>query len=268
MKNILSEIVDVKKEEVTVLKRDKSLSQFRDSKFWNQKSKGIEKAFKAKKSLSLISEIKKASPSKGILRDDFDHLKIAEIYSANDVDVISVLTDKNFFKGDILFLREIAERFDTPLLRKDFIISEYQVFEAKANGANIILLISEILSENQIKELTHAAYENNLEVLLELHSSEQIEKIDFNYNKIIGINNRDLRTFTVDVNRSVIIGNTLKKENPEFVIIGESGFSGRDSVDIAKTGIVDGLLVGEYFMRATDIDYSVKQFKEWCLNED
>ncbi|GJQ63675.1 MAG: indole-3-glycerol phosphate synthase [Melioribacteraceae bacterium] len=268
MTNILREIVEVKKEEVAILKRDNSLSQFRDSKFWSLNSKNIESAFKRDKSLAIISEIKKASPSKGIIREDFDHLNIAEIYSNNDVDAISVLTDKNFFKGDISFLYQIAERFDTPLLRKDFIISEYQVYEAKANGANIILLISEILSQNQIQEITHAAYENNMEVLLELHSYDQAAKIDFSFNRIIGINNRDLRNFSVDVTRSVKIGESLKNDNPEIVIIGESGFSDKESVKIANNGFIDGLLVGEHFMRAKNIDDSVKHFKEWCLNEN
>ncbi|MDZ7763642.1 MAG: hypothetical protein U5K00_04345 [Melioribacteraceae bacterium] len=151
-----------------------------------------------------------------------------------------------------------------PLLRKDFIFDEYQVYQAKANGADAILLICEILSEEQVKELTYAASELDLEVLLELHSVEQLNKVNFELHKIVGINNRDLKTFEVDINKSIEISRLI----PENVcIVGESGFSDKTSVDKVKNEKIDALLVGEHFMRAKNISTELKIFKEWCSRE-
>lgn len=261
---ILEEIVEVKKEEVKKLRKEFTLSRFSDYQFFESETLSLYKKISSDKNLSIIAEIKKASPSKGIIREDFNYLDIAKIYAEYEVSGISVLTDKNFFKGSIEYLNGIAKIKSAPLLRKDFIIDEYQVYEAKANGADVILLICEILSEVQVKELTHAASELDLEVLLELHSEEQLNKVDFELHKIVGVNNRDLKTFDVDINNSIEISKLI----PENVcVVGESGFSDITSVDKVKNEKIDALLIGEHFMRAQNISDELKKFKEWCRRE-
>jgi len=261
---ILEEIVEVKKEEVNKLRKEYSLSRFSDYDFFESKTLSLYKNISSDANLSIIAEIKKASPSKGIIRNGFNHLDIAKIYFENEVCGISVLTDKNFFQGSIEYLNDIAKIKTAPLLRKDFIIDEYQVYEAKANGADVILLICEILSELQVKELTHAAKELNLEILLELHSEEQISKVDFELHKIVGINNRDLKTFEVDITNSTNISKFFPNE---ICIVAESGFNGKSSIDKVKNERIDALLIGEHFMRAKKISDEVKKFKEWCNRE-
>ena len=265
MQNILEEILEVKKEEVKILHRDYSLSRFNDSEFYSRERLSLYESVKDDKNISIIAEIKKASPSKGIIREDFNHLQIADIYLNNEVNAISILTDINFFQGNINYLRDIAKIKSAPLLRKDFIIDEYQVIEAKSNGADAILLISEALSASQINELSHAAFETDLEVLLELHSGEQLSKIDFSLNKIIGINNRDLTTFYVDLKTTLSIAENIPDD---IALISESGISRQDDLERLKDSPVDGILVGEHLMKSPNITDSIKQLKEWCYREN
>ncbi len=262
MSDILSEIVEVKKEEVKLLKRDFTLSRFSDLEFFDSFPLSFGNALSKPYGISIIAEVKKASPSKGIIREDFNHLNIADIYMNNGADAISVLTDRQFFKGNIIYLIGIAREKSIPLLRKDFIIDEYQVYEAKANGADAILLIAEILSANQIVELSNAAYELGMSVLLEMHNIEEINKVDFSVNKIIGINNRDLTNFKTDIKTTEIISSKLPDD---IILVSESGISNKENIDFLKSINTDAILVGEYFMRAKNIGDSLKQMKEFCL---
>lgn len=261
MKNILDEIVEVKNEEVKTLKRDFTLSRFSDSEHFNASCLDFASALSKPEVISIIAEIKKASPSKGIIKEDFNHIAIADIYQENGANAISVLTDKLFFQGNISYLNEIAKIKSVPLLRKDFIIDEYQVFEAKSNGADAILLISEILSKNQITELSNVASDLGMAVLLEMHSDEQISKIDFSINKIIGINNRDLKKFKTDLNTTKLIS---EKIYDDVILVSESGINTKEDIDFVKSIKVDAVLIGEHFMRQQDIGNSVKQMKEFC----
>ena len=261
MSNILTEIVEVKNEEVKLLIRDFTLSRFSDLEFFNNTCLSFDDALSKPDRISIIAEVKKASPSKGIIREDFNHQKIADIYMNSGADAISVLTDKNFFKGNISYLNEIAKEKAVPLLRKDFIIHEYQVYEAKANGADAILLIAEILSANQIAELSNAAYEVGMSVLLEMHNEEEISKIDFSLNKIIGINNRDLSNFKTNISTTEIIANKLPDN---ILLVSESGISNKENIDFLKSINTNAILVGEHFMRADNIGNSLKQMKEFC----
>ena len=263
--NILSEIVEVKKEEVKNLKKKFSYNSFNSLEYFNSETKNFEKSLTNNKRISVIAEIKKASPSKGVISQDFNHLKIAEIYNSASVDSISVLTDKNFFKGNIHFISDIKKITDIPLLRKDFIIDEYQILEAKAFGADAILLISEILSANQIKDLTDCATELNLSVLLELHSDNEISKIDFHRNKVIGINNRDLTDFSVDITTTEKIKNRIKQQ---VIIVSESGISTEKDIDYLKKINVNAVLVGEHFMKSENLVESLKQILDWCNYEN
>ena len=262
--SILDEILEVKKEEVKKLRQNFTPSQFRDSEFYEKQKLSFFDALSDKKKISIIAEIKKASPSKGIIKEDFNHLRIAETYFKNNVDAVSILTDVNFFKGSIQYLNDIAKFKEAPLLRKDFIIDEYQIFEAKSNGADAILLIAEALSQSQITELSHAASENDLEVLLELHSKDEIKKIDFNMNKIIGINNRDLKTFDVTLNTTFEISEKL---HDDVLVVSESGINNQDDIAKLKDSRTDAILVGEHFMKSASPDEEIKRFKEWCSRE-
>jgi indole-3-glycerol phosphate synthase len=264
LKTILDEIIEIKKEEVKTLRRDFTFSRFKDSTFYEKSNLSFLENLNTNERIAIIAEIKKASPSKGIIREDFNHLMIADLYLENEVDAISVLTDKNFFKGDIKYLNEIAQIKTAPLLRKDFIIDEIQIYEAKSNGADIILLIAEALSDKQIQELTHAAYENNLEVLLELHSEDQIEKINFNFNTLIGINNRDLNTFNVSLETTI---NLSQKLPPNIKLVSESGINTEDDLNKLKSSRTNAILIGEHFMRSENTGESIKKMKEWCIRE-
>jgi indole-3-glycerol phosphate synthase len=262
---ILEEIIEVKKEEVKKLRTDFTISRFTDSEFFSKKCLDFFEAVSKPSKLNIIAEIKKASPSKGIIRESFNHLEIADIYMNTGVDAISVLTDRNFFKGNLSYLYDIAKIKSVPVLRKEFIIDEFQIYEAKANGADAILLIAEVLSENQIKELTHCAYELGLQVLLELHEEEEIYKIDFSLNKIAGINNRDLKTFKVDLKTTGLLGKNI----PEgVVLVSESGISKQDDIKYLKDTRTNAILVGEHLMKQKKIADSLKILIEWCAGEN
>lgn len=261
---ILEEIVEVKKEEVKMLHRDFTLSRFSDSAYFDMSTLSLYDNISGKDNISIIAEVKKASPSKGIIRENFNPTDTAMQYMEAGANAISVLTDVNFFHGSINYLKQIAEFRTVPLLRKDFIIDEYQVYEAKANGADAILLICEILSEAQVKELSHAAEELNLDILLELHSIEQLPKVNPDLNNIVGINNRDLKTFKVDINNSIEIAKLLHEN---IAVVAESGFADKKDIDKVKGERIDALLIGEHFMRAEKIYDEVTKFKEWCNRE-
>ncbi|MFH2030508.1 MAG: indole-3-glycerol phosphate synthase TrpC [Bacteroidota bacterium] len=264
MKNILDEILEVKKHEVKKLKRDYSLSFFKDSEFFHSRRFSLSSALTMDANISIIAEIKKASPSKGIIRNIFDHLEIAKAYFNNEVSAVSILTDELFFKGSVKYLEDAAKFKNCPILRKDFIIDESQIFQAKSIGADAILLIAEALSSNQIAELTHAAFENDLEVLLELHSQDQIHKIDFSLSKLIGINNRNLNDFTVSLETTFQIIDTI---DTDVIFVSESGINSKDDVDLLQRSKISGILVGEYFMRKNNLDEAIKEMKNWCARE-
>jgi indole-3-glycerol phosphate synthase len=261
---ILEQIIEVKREEVKNLKRDFSKSKFADSEFFEKPSIGFVEKLNSTTGLAIIAEIKKASPSKGVINNNFDHIKIANTYFENEVDAVSVLTDTNFFQGNIRFLKEIARFKNAPLLRKDFIIDELQVYQSKSIGADVILLIAEILSPNQISELTIASHELGMEVLLELHSENQIPKINFTINNLIGINNRDLDTFKVDLSTTI----EIEKHLPEYInIISESGIKLKTDIELLHKTNTKAILVGERLLASDNIDKSLKELIGWCKNE-
>lgn len=259
--NILHKIIEVKKEEVRKLRSEYPLSRFRNSELFERKTLSMQKALTADKDISIIAEIKKASPSKGLIRKNFNPLEIAETYFSNGANAVSILTDEQFFKGSLNYLREIAKIKETPLLRKDFIIDTHQIYEARANGADAILLIAEVLSQEQIRELTLVAKSLELEVLLELHSADQLEKIDFSLNTLIGVNNRNLENFSVDINRTLELCDKI----PEHVIlVSESGIHQPESLEKLKTSRTNAILVGEHLMRSQQIGQALSELKGWC----
>lgn len=195
---------------------------------------------------TVIAEVKKASPSKGIIREDFDPVTIAKQYEEGGASALSVLTDQPFFKGDLAYLEAISKQVALPLLRKDFIIDPYQVKEAKAFGADAFLIIVAITDGQQLDELLAAAKEFELSALVECYDQADFDRLDFEKVDILGVNNRDLRNFEVDVHRGISI---LKQAPEETVLVSESGLSsGQDMALLMKEGI-HSALIGEYFMR-------------------
>jgi indole-3-glycerol phosphate synthase len=261
MMRILDQILQVKKEEVKRIRRTCSLSQFADSEFFEKKIMPFTSSLEDRSRIGIIAEIKKASPSRGLIRADFDHMKIADTYFNHEVNAVSVLTDKQFFQGDIKFMSDIAGIKSAPLLRKDFIIDEYQIFEARSYGADMILLIAEALSAGQILELTHAAGELGLEVLLEFHSETQIGKIDFGLNRLIGINNRNLDNFNTDLSTTLSLSEQLPDD---LFLVSESGIKHEDDLRRLGQTKTAAILVGEHLISAPDLDQALKTLKDWC----
>lgn len=199
--------------------------------------------------LSFICEVKKASPSKGVIAQDFPYLDIAKEYEEIGASAISVLTEPHFFKGHNLYLEEIADTVRTPILRKDFIVDEYQIYQAKELGASAILLIAAILKDKQLHDYRFLAESLGMSVLVETHNREEVERAVSSGAEIIGVNNRDLKTFTVDLENSI----RLREHIPDDAItVSESGIRTPEDVKRLKESGFDAVLVGETFMRSGD----------------
>ena len=211
----------------------------------------------SKNKINIIAEIKKASPSKGVILEDFQPLKIAIDYETGGASAISVLTDENFFQGKIDYLTAIKSVVTIPLLRKDFVIDEYQIIEAKANGADVILLIAAILSRNEIKNFSSLANNLGLEVLLEVHNLEEIQKSIMPTIDLFGVNNRNLKTFEVSLETS----RSLAEKIPDqFLKVSESGISDPNSIEELIEFGYKGFLIGENFMRSDHPGNTAKDF--------
>jgi indole-3-glycerol phosphate synthase len=199
--------------------------------------------------LSFICEVKKASPSKGVIAEDFPYLQIAQEYEAAGASAISVLTEPEYFLGDPRYLQEIAANVKIPVLRKDFIVDDYQLYEAKIWGAQAVLLICALSDTDTLARYIKTATELGLSALVEIHDEAEAEQALKAGARIIGINNRDLKTFNVDIGVAV----RLKKLIPEGVItVAESGIKSPDDIRVLKDSGIDAALIGESLMRATD----------------
>jgi len=207
----------------------------------------------------IIAEVKKASPSKGVIRENFEPIMIAKDYELGGANAISVLTEPHFFKGNLEFLTQIRRYTPTPLLRKDFIIDKYQILEALVYGADFILLIAKALSKNELKDLLEYAYHLGLEVLVETHDKEDVIKAIFAGANIIGINHRNLDTFKIDMSLCERLIPLLPQNK---IIVAESGiFDHSQLVELNKIG-VDAFLIGEHFMKQDDLQMAIRKLKE------
>ncbi len=207
----------------------------------------------------IIAEVKKASPSKGVIREDFDPLFIAQEYANAGVDAISVLTEPHFFQGDLEYLTGIRRYVPTPLLRKDFIISEYQLMEALVYGADFVLLIAKALSRKELKDLLNYTRHLGMEALVEIHDKEDLKKAIFAGADIIGINHRNLETFEMDMQ---LCHKLIPLIPNGKIIVAESGIDNKEVIEeLHKVG-VDAFLIGEHFMRQENIYESVKVLKD------
>ena len=207
----------------------------------------------------IIAEVKKASPSKGVIKADFDPLIIAKAYELGGADAISVLTEPHYFQGNLEYLTQIRRYVPTPLLRKDFIIDEYQILEAVVYGADFILLIAKALSKAELKHLLEYALRLGLEVLVEIHDKEDLVKAIFAGANIIGINHRNLETFEMDMSLTEKLMPLIPQGK---IIVAESGLNDKETIQhLSKIG-ADAFLIGEYFMRQPDIQTALEAFKK------
>ena len=250
MVNILEQIVATKKIEVEEAKQQVSINvlikEIEKSEFSN-KSLVNELA----KSPGIIAEFKRASPSKGVINSMHTVEEIVSGYSNHGAAGVSVLTDKSYFKAVNNDFSKARASTDKPMLRKEFIIDEYQLYESKVMGANVILLIAAILTKEEIKYFTTTAQYLGLEVLIELHDVSEIDKLCGN-ESIIGVNNRNLKTFEVDINQSIYIKGELGNAANDTPMISESGLSGIDEIQALLQEGFNGFLLGEYFMKQPD----------------
>jgi indole-3-glycerol phosphate synthase len=255
MPTILDSIVAVKKEEVRRLRTDKSIHGGRTS----EKRPFIEAIAQAQ-GLGIIAEVKKASPSKGIISADFDPKAIAEKYEKGDAAAISVLTDETYFKGALSYLAIVKETVSLPVLRKDFIIDPVQVRQSAASNADAMLLIAAILGKGQMEELYSAALELGLDPLIEIHSMKECERVLAlsPTPRCIGINNRDLRTFETNIAVTLSIVPHIPQG---IVTISESGIQTRAQAETLLKAGVRGLLVGESLMRSKDPSDLIKELR-------
>ena len=198
---------------------------------------------------AVISEIKKASPSKGVLREDFKPAEIAKSYAANGAACLSVLTDRDYFQGHEDYLVEAREACDLPAIRKDFIIDPYQVYEARAIGADCILLIVSALDDQQMGMLMDLAHELGMDVLVEVHDREELDRALKFDTRLVGINNRNLRTFEVSLNTTLELLDVIPEDR---IVVTESGILTPHDVKLMREHDVHAFLVGEAFMRADD----------------
>jgi len=197
--------------------------------------------------ISFICEVKKASPSKGIIAEDFPYVDIAKEYEAAGATCISVLTEPEYFKGDKKYLKEISENVSIPLIRKDFVIDEYMIYDAKLHGASCVLLICSLLDTATLKKYINICDSLGMSALVEAHDKAEIESAIKAGARIIGVNNRDLKTFTVDINNSI----RLRKLVPENILfVAESGIKTNEDIRQLKAANVNAVLIGETFMRA------------------
>ncbi|MEK9727510.1 MAG: indole-3-glycerol phosphate synthase TrpC [Candidatus Margulisiibacteriota bacterium] len=237
--SILDKILDQKKHEIKKLSYE-DLIPNEDN---NRKSL---LSYLENKRLNLIAEVKQASPSKGVIYSDFNPLQLAKLFQENGASCISVLTDEMFFQGSKSYLTAIKSNTHIPILRKDFILDPIQVKETNSIGADVMLLILDILDINQCNELISAATTYNIEVLIEIHSYEALSKLNqIKFKPIVGVNNRDLKTFKCDTNRALEMAKEIKLMAPEIKVIAESGYSQPNEMDLLEKKGINGVLIGE-----------------------
>lgn len=250
MANILEEIVATKWREIAEARERVHLGTLERAAEKMPPARDFASALRVPGEVRIIAEVKKASPSAGVIRADFDPVKIAEIYEQHDAAAISVLTDERYFQGHLSYLRQIRTAVNVPLLRKEFIVDRYQLAEARAAGADAVLLIAEILPGERMKELHSEAEDLGLGVLVELHDAEQLPRVLDCGARIVGINNRDLRTFTTRLEQTL----ELRPKIPaEITVVSESGIRGLAEMKLLAEAGVHAVLVGESLMRASDI---------------
>jgi indole-3-glycerol phosphate synthase len=262
----LDRIVATKLQEVEQLKQQTSLQQLEAIIMSLPSTRGFEQAIRRRKHtrMGLIAEVKKASPSKGLIRSDFHPVHIAKAYENAGADCLSVLTDEPYFQGSNVYLQQVKEAVQLPLLRKDFTVDEIQIYEARSIGADAILLIAAILTKNQMQHFLRKARELQLDILVEVHDQSELERVLEMDASLIGINNRNLNTFVTDISTTEKLIGMI----PAGVIrVSESGISLPQEIDYLSSVGADAVLVGEHFMRNPDVGQAVKDLIGVTMDE-
>ena len=256
---MLDKIVAKTEERLIEAKNKKSLEELKEevSKLEINDDFPFKEALKDPE-IAIIAEVKKASPSKGLIAEDFDYIEIAKEYEQAGASAISVLTEPYFFQGSNDYLKEISENVQIPILRKDFTIDEYMIWEAKSIGASAILLIVSILDDVQLKEYLDLAHELGLSAIVETHDAEEIKSAVDAGAQIIGVNNRNLADFTVDIDNSI---NLRSLVSDDITFISESGIKTKEDVTRLKENNVDAVLIGETLMKSDDKKAMIFQLK-------
>lgn len=260
-KTFLKEILNKRKQDIEHEKNVKPLKILIEQCMkLPEKKKDFKKAItrKSKETIKIIGEIKRASPSKGFIRKKLNPVIIAKIYETQNINAISVLTENSYFKGHIEDLRAVSNTVKIPILRKDFIIDEYQIYESKLNHADAILLIVAVLKKSEINKFIRTANAIGMDVLVEVHNERELKIALDCHAAIIGINNRNLKTFKVDLKTCFKLS---KKIPPEIVVVVESGILNRREMKLIEALPVDAVLIGEAFMKAKNIIKKIKELK-------
>tara|TARA_B100000579_G_scaffold48076_1_gene33568 strand:+ start:297 stop:1043 length:747 start_codon:yes stop_codon:yes gene_type:complete len=246
--SILQSIVANTKAKLIHKKEELSLKQIKSSLEDLDLPRGRFKDNISNKDEAIIAEIKKASPSAGVIAKEFDPVKKAIEYEAFGASALSILTEEDFFMGSVDYLKEVKKITALPILRKDFMIDEYQIYESKLIGADCILLIASILSDRQIEDFINVAQQLELDHLIEVHDENELRRVEHFEDALIGVNNRNLKTFEVDLDNSVRLRNVFKQKN---VFIAESGIKSREDINYLKLNNIKVFLIGESLMRGS-----------------
>jgi len=244
--SILQKIVDNTRTKLINKKVELPLEQIKISLDGSNLPKGRFKSNISNQDEAIIAEIKKASPSAGVISDDFDPVKKAQEYEAFGALALSILTEEDFFMGSVEYIKDVKEVTSLPILRKDFIIDEYQIYESKLIGADCILLIASILSDRQIDDFIKIAEKLELDYLIEVHDEIELKRVEHFKDALIGVNNRNLKTFEVDLDNSVRLRNLFKQKN---IFVAESGIKSKEDIDYLKKNNLRVFLIGESLMR-------------------
>ncbi len=254
--NILYRIVSQKRERLRQQKDRLPLEVLKEKITGMVEGRAFREAISVQGKICLIAEIKKASPSKGVIKQDLSPEKIAHIYQHSGADAISILTEENFFLGDIYHIPLVRNDVTLPLLRKDFIFDQYQVYESKAFGADALLLIARIMDKETLGSLISLSKELNIEPVVEVHDENDLTKALSCSAEIIGINNRNLEDFRVDLSTTMKL---REKVSPHCVVISESGINSREDILLLKEIDIDAVLIGEALLKSEDIEAKIKE---------
>ena len=244
--NILDEIVAKTKSKLEEKKQGLSLEELSSKiDFENLKETNFKKSLQ-NKAEAIIAEIKKASPSAGIISDNFDPVLKSKEYESFGASALSILTEEDYFLGNIQYLKDVKAITSLPILRKDFIVDEYQIYESKLIGADCILLIASILNDEELKNFSEIAERLKLDYIIEVHDEEELQRVQHFSNAIIGVNNRNLKTFDVDINNSVELKKIFEGEN---IFIAESGIKSKKDIEYLQQHNINVFLIGESLMK-------------------
>jgi indole-3-glycerol phosphate synthase len=256
--SILSEILATKRTDVAHKREQTPLHLLQEQLIDARPVRDFKAALRAADGAALIAEVKKASPSKGVIREDFDPLAIARIYADNGANCLSVLTDEPYFQGHLDYLRQIRETVSIPLLRKDFIVDSWQVVESRTAGADAILLIVAALCPQDLKQLLALTRDYGMTALVEVHDADELEEALSAGADLIGINNRNLHTFRVSLSVTTDLLGRIPRDRG-IMVVSESGIFTRADVEQLASQGVDAVLVGESLMREADIGAKVRE---------